>query len=155
MAEFKLNPIHKDLIAELNLTKEVLSQSESGAQLFEKISALDERIAAYDGQDEADGKNINQASARLWHDIKDWEENDRPDETDEETQQTTPPAADTTQQQPAAGDTAPQGDTTTQQQDSSTTTQQQDNPPADNIEGERGHRLRDRFRRNIDAEGEE
>jgi hypothetical protein len=71
-----LNLIHQELLNEMGAETEKLTD-----ELKVKIGSLNQMVAVYNqAPDDEQAAKIDKASAKLWHAIKDWEEQGRPED---------------------------------------------------------------------------
>ena len=75
------NLVHKELIAEIGWPIE--KYSEVIQNKIQALAQMEADFAANPAPGPEDKLKIDKASARLWHDIKDYEEAGRPDDTGE------------------------------------------------------------------------
>lgn len=84
----ELNLIHQELLTDATFAQS-LPEAIKG-----KIGSLNQMVEQYNAAPNDDSAvKINKISAKLWHDIKDFEESDRPEETDPPALPIDPPIA--------------------------------------------------------------
>lgn len=95
------NLIHRELLAEVSV-------ADLPANIQSKITLVDQMATSHEAAPDAELFNkIEKTSAKLWHEIKDWSERERPDENEQPNEQPTPPTTTIEGEGEEAGDDTP------------------------------------------------